>query len=213
VLLEHGAAEARLSRGVRDQQKTAAGLAQGGAGGWIERPGVAKRLAGPQNVHRPAEERRGAESLTVYAGGQRNAGIPPDEPGAEGFNHVRVGRLDLRRVEGLETPPAQVQRQQQPAVDGRRVQVNKPRMAPPRIVPRLPAGAVLPEVVPHIAHLHADRLPKALLDFHNELLGPIPAFLGPAQDRSAVNGIEVNAVEPAAVHHLGMVGGDFREQG
>ena len=34
-----------------------------------------------------------------------------------------------------------------------------------------------------------------------------------AQDRAAVDGIEIDAVKAAAIHHLGMVGGDLLEEG
>src|ERR1035437_7148485 len=95
----------------------------------------------------------------------------------------------------LNPPPAQVQRQQQPAVDALRVKLDEAFVAALRIVPRLPASAVLPEVVPHRAHLHADGPLQMLLDFHYELVRPIPALIVAAQDRAAINRIEVDAVE------------------
>ncbi len=106
-----------------------------------------------------------------------------------------------------------MQRQEQPAVDLRRVEINKTLMAALRVVPGLPARAVLPELVPHGAHLHPDGALKAPLNLRDELGRPIPALVAAAQDRTAVNGIEIHAVEAAMIDHVGMVGGDFLEEG
>ena len=57
------------------------------------------------------------ESVAVDGPGEREAGIPADEPGAEMFDDVGVGGLDLGRIERLEIPPTEVQRQQEAAVN------------------------------------------------------------------------------------------------
>ena len=116
------------------------GSRSSGPGGLAESVRVAQVLTGSQDVHRPAEQRRLAQRLAVNAGGEGDAGVPADEPGAEILDHVRVGGLDLRRVEGLEAPPAQVQRQEQAAVDSRRVKINEPFMAALRDSPTPASG-------------------------------------------------------------------------
>jgi ABC-type phosphate/phosphonate transport system permease subunit len=52
-----------------------------------------------------------------------------------------------------------------------------------------------------------------LLDFHYELVRPIPALIIAAQDRAAVDCVEIDAIKAAAIHHVGMVGRDLLEEG
>src|SRR5439155_24865508 len=56
------------------------------------------------------------------------------------------------------------------------------------------------------------RFAEAFLDFEDELVRPIPALVCAAQDRAAVNRVEIDAVEAAAVHDFSVVGGDLGEE-
>ena len=93
------------------------------------------------------------------------------------------------------------------------MQINEALVAALRVVPRLPAGAVLPELMPHRAHLHAHRFLHPLLDFDHEFVRPIPALVAAAQDRTAVNRVEIHTVEVAAVHDLGVIRRDLLKEG
>src|SRR5207248_7682458 len=110
-----------------------------------------KILAGAKDVRRALKQRHRLELVPIDRASERDAGVPADKLCAEIFDRVGVGRLDLRRVERLEIPPAEVEREQQAAFDALGVKINEPFVAALRIIPGLPARAVLPEVMPHRA--------------------------------------------------------------
>src|SRR3990172_11117915 len=206
-------AESPVSPVIAKQREIFSRLAQFRLDRLIEGFRLAELLTCAEHIHRSPKKRNLIKAVAVYRACERNARIPSDELGAEKFDHIGVGWLNLRRIEVLEVPPAEMQGQQQPPVHGGRVYVNKALVSPLRIVPGLPAGAILPEMVPHRAHLHTDRFLEMLLNLKNELVRPVPALIRPAQNAAAVDGIEVDAVETARVHDLGVVLRDLFKEG
>ena len=190
--------------------------------------GVAHPRVIAEPVHRIGKERIRVDPAHVNRMIEREAGPVAGQLASDVVDVVAVGRLVFRVSPPDEFPPAELERQIEPPVPVRGVNirfrpvlvrrgafnhgdvdVEEPLEPPVRGIPRLKPRAVMPPRMDHRRIFHADRPVKLPGDFQHELSGIIPVVLIPPHPVQSVDRVEVKPVESASVHHIGVILRDF----